>query len=231
MIQFNLLPDVKLDYIKAKNQKRTIIVVCALVSASAAGIFVLLFLTVNVFQKTHMGNLNGDIENYSTQLKNTKDLNKVLTVQNQLNSLPGLHDKKPVNSRLFNYLGQLVPAQVNIGKLNVDHVGYKLSFSGTTDNLGTVNKFVDTLKFTTYSFGDGDAKTEVKPFTEVVLASFGRTEKDATYQISLTFDPVIFESSNNGTMTVPKITSTRSDTEKPTDLFKDLPVTNDEGNQ
>lgn len=224
MIQFNLLPDVKLDYIRAKNLKRTVLVVAGLVSASAAAIFILMFLTVNVFQKTHLSHLNTDIADKSEQLKSTKDLDKVLTIQNQLNSLPALHDKKPVTSRLFNYLGLLVPAQVSIGKFDLDFDTSVMNVSGTTDSLGTVNKFVDTLKFTTYTYEQDGNKKEIKPFSSVVMASFGRTDKEATYQVKLSFDKAIFDSANKGTLVVPKITSTRSETEKPTDLFKDLPV-------
>lgn len=225
MIQFNLLPDVKLDYIKAKNLKRTVLVISGLAAASAAAIFILLFLTVNVFQKTHLGNLDSDIKDKSTQLKNTKDLDKVLTVQNQLTSLPALHSQKPVTSRLFGYLTQLVPAQVSVGKFDIDFTLKSMNVTGTTDSLGTVNKFVDTLKFTTFTYDPGDGqKKEIKPFTGVVLSTFSRTEKDATYGIKLTFDQAIFDSANNGTLSVPKIISTRSETEKPTDLFKDLPV-------
>lgn len=223
MIQFNLLPDVKLDYIKAKNVKRTITVVSGLVAASTLAIFVLMFMTVNVFQKTHLNNVNADIKRDGDALKNTKDLNKVLTIQNQLNSLPALHAKKPVASRLFGYLGQLVPEKVSIGKFDIDYSTKVMNITGTTDNLGTVNKFVDTLKFTTYAYPDGADRKELKPFSDVVLGNFSKNEKDSTYQVKLTFDPVIFDSANTGTMQVPKITSTRSETEKPTDLFKDLP--------
>lgn len=224
MIQFNLLPDVKLDYIKAKNTKRTVIIISALVSACAAAIFVLLFMTVNVFQKTHLNNLNADIKEKSEQIKSTKDLDKVLTIQNQLNSLPDLHNRKPVTSRMFTYLGQLVPANVSIGTLELDFTGSTLNFTGTADNISTVNKFVDTFKFTTFSYDNGGQKTEIKPFTGVVLGSFSKSDKDTTYQIKMNFDKAIFDTAVNGTMTVPKITSTRSETEKPTDLFKELPA-------
>lgn len=226
MIQFNLLPDVKMQYIKAKNLKRTVMVISMLVAGSAAAVFVLLFMTVNVFQKTHLGNLNDDIKQKSNQLKSTKDLDKVLTIQNQLNSLTTLHDQKPVTSRLFDYLGQLVPTQVNIGKLDLDFSKTTIAFTGTTDSLGTVNKFVDTLKFSTYEYDNNGSKTKVTPFTQVVLASFSRNDKDATYQVKAVFDKAIFDSGSKGTLTVPKITSSRSETEKPTDLFKDLPTTN-----
>lgn len=228
MIQFNLLPDVKQQYIKAKNLKRTAVVISMIVAASALFIFVLLFTTVNILQKKHLSDLSKDIKTQTATLKNTPDLDKVLTIQNQLKSLPDLHNQKPVVSRLFTYIAQLTPAKINIGKLDVDFDAKTINITGTADALSSVNQFVDTMKFTTYAYPTGDTagtNTSGKAFTGVVLGSFGRTDKDATYQISLSFDPLIFDSSKNITLTVPKITSTRSETEKPTDLFKALPAT------
>ena len=86
MIQFNLLPDVKLEYIKAKKSKRLVALISTLTCAVAIALVVLLFTVVNVFQKQHLSDLNADIKKYSTSLKNTKDLDKILTIQNQLKS-------------------------------------------------------------------------------------------------------------------------------------------------
>lgn len=43
MIQFNLLPDVKLEYIKANRAKHTVVVAASVTAAAALGIFILLF--------------------------------------------------------------------------------------------------------------------------------------------------------------------------------------------
>lgn len=223
MIQFNLLPDVKQEYIKAKRQKHSVIIISLLTAAGSLFIFVMLFLTVHVFQKFHLNSLNDSIQTNTKKLQDVTDLNKILTIQNQLDSLPKLHDQKPVTSRLFGFLGQITPAQVSIGKVDVDYGTKTINLTGTADSLGTVNKFVDTIKFTTYNEGDQPASD--KPFSSVVLASFSLTDKDATYQITLSFNEAIFDSSKNITLVVPKIISTRSETEKPTDLFKALPET------
>ncbi len=225
MIQFNLLPDVKMEYIKAKALKRTIVVISLLVSASALAVFVLLFMTVRVFQTMHMKNLDKDIKETTAKIKQTPDLNKVLTIQNQLKTLTGLHDKKPVVSRQFNFITQLVPAAATVGKVDTDFTAKTISISGEADALSTINKFVDTLKFTTYSYKDSGGQSKSgKPFSGVVMSSFGVGDKSTTYQISLNYDEAIFDNSKDITLTIPKIISTRSETEKPTDLFKALPA-------
>lgn len=226
MIQFNLLPDVKQEYIKAKRQKHSVIVISLLAASASLFIFVMLFLTVNVFQKGHIGRLTDDIKESTDILNNTKDLDKILTIQNQLNSLPELHDAKPVTSRLFGYMTQVTPAQVTIGDIQLNYEEKTLSLTGTADSLSTINKFVDTLKFTTYVEGaadqadTGDAK---KPFSDIVLASFARSKEGSTYQITLNFDSEIFNAKKQTTLIVPKTITTRSETEKPKDLFQELP--------
>lgn len=224
MIQFNLLPDVKLEYIKARRIKRIVIVVSALVAATVLTIFIALFMVVRVFQKQHLGNLNTDIQRDSTKLQNTPELNRILTVQNQLSSLPELHSEKPVASRLSGYLSQLTPTQVSISKLNIDFSTNTMILTGATDSLGTINKYVDTIKFT--DFTTADATKQGKAFSDVVLTNYGRDDKSATYQIDLTFNPAIFDSASEVTLTVPRIITTRSETQKPGALFQQTePVT------
>ena len=94
-----------------------------------------------------------------------------------------------------------------------------------------MNKFVDTLKFTTIDYGDGKA-ADKKAFNLVVLSSYSINEKGAGFSISFSYDPDIFKSDKTTLkLVVPKITSTRSETERPTDLFKinETPTTG--GNQ
>lgn len=218
MIQFNLLPDVKLDYIKSRQLKHSIVMLSIIITSVAVGIFVLLFLVVNILQKQHIKDQTSDIKKYSSQLQQIPDLNKILTIQNQLTALPDLHKKKVVATRLFNYLTQVTPAQASISEFKIDFVANTMSFTGSADSLVTVNKFVDTLKFTTFTTtADSNAK---KAFSDVVLTSFTRNDKSTNYQIDLKYDPVIFDSANEVTLTVPKIISTRSETEKPEDLFQ-----------
>lgn len=238
MIQFNLLPDVKMDYIKAKNLKRSVIVISGIVAAVSLALFLLMFATVNGFQKKRISDLNGAIAKDSKTLRETPDITKVLTVQNQLNSLSSLHDQKPVTSRLFGYISQLVPAQASIGKLELDFVENKMTITGTLDTttggdaanaLGNTNKFIDTLKFAEYTYpSDQGAEQKAQAFSNVVLSKFTRTEKEATYEITLNFSKDIFDNNKKVTLVVPKITSTRSDVEKPSDIFKSLPKTEEE---
>ncbi len=226
MIQFNLLPDVKQKYIKTARIKRTVIVVSILVAVSSLAIFVTLFLSVRVFQKIRISSMNDSIKENTKKLEDKKDLGKVLTIQNQLNSLPALHDAKPVATRLAGFMSQITPAEISIGKLDVNYAENKMEVTGSTNSFAAINKYVDTIKFTKYgTIGDDNIVTlsDNKPFNDVVMASFSRDEKETTYTISFNFNPEIFDSKLKIKLDVPKQTTTRSDIEKPQDLFKALP--------
>jgi Tfp pilus assembly protein PilN len=200
MIQFNLLPDVKLEYVKAQRSKHLLTVISTLVSIAAVALLIVSIVSVDVVQKKSLSDLNSDIKRYSTQLKSVKDLDKILTVQDQLGTLTTLHDQKPVASRMFAYISQVVPQQVDLDKLTLDYTAGTLTFGGTAPTIDAVSTFTDTLKATTYKT---DANTKGHAFSGVVLGSFSRDEKGASFTITCTFDPVIFNSQDAVTLKVP----------------------------
>lgn len=219
MIQLNLLPDVKTKYIKAERSKRTVILVAVIISGVSIGIVLLLASVAYGAQKIQLNSLDSDIKANSATLKKIDNLDKILTIQNQLGALTALHEGKPVVTRLFTFLPQITPVDVKIADYKIDFVDNTMTFTGSAKDLGTVNKFVDTLKFTKYTVDD---QTDQKnAFSAVVLSSFARSDKEASYTINLKFDPVLFSSKyKTVTLIVPQITSTRSTTESPGALFK-----------
>jgi len=226
MIQFNLLPSVKMEYVRTRRNKRLIIMIAGLIGASSLAIMILLFTGVSIFQKKYSSDLSKTIKSESKKLEQIPDLNKILTIQNQLKSLTPLHDKKPVTARVYGYVKQVTPAKASIAAMKINFDSNTMELTGSADNISTINKFVDTLKFTTYKTGDDQSGNA---FSAVVLSEFGRDDKGASYTISFAFDPVIYNNSSNAVLVVPpgKIT-TRSETEKPESLFQ--PLSNPEGN-
>jgi Tfp pilus assembly protein PilN len=203
MIQFNLLPDVKLEYVKAQRTKRLLTLVSIVVSLASLAVLLLSIITVDVVQKKSLHDLNNDVAKYSSQLKSVKDLDKILTVQNQLSTLTSLHDQKPVTSRLFTYISQITPSQASLNKLTVDFTANTLTIGGTAPSLDTVSTYTDTLKGTTYKTGDS-SRAAANAFSGVVLSTFGRDDSGATFTITCSFDPVIFKTDSNVTLTVPQ---------------------------
>lgn len=218
MIQFNLLPDVKLAFIKARRFKRLVIIVTSMVSALSVTAVIFLFVFVNVAQKKHISDINKNIQSNDKKLSAVNDLDKILTIQNQLNSLTALHDQKPETAKLFGYINQITPAQVSLSNLQINFTTKVLKISGDADTLSTVNKFVDTLKFTTFRIANQTIDNHV--FSSTVLSNFAKDEKKSTYTIETVFDTRIFDSNISLLWSVPNIISTRSETEKPAALFQ-----------
>lgn len=220
MIQINLLPDIKLEYLRSKRMKRLVILVSSAVAGVGIATVCILFFAVNILQKNYIKDLSRDIDTSISDLKGTKDLDKILTIQNQLVSLPDLHTQKPVTSRLYRYLAQITPENATISKLEVDFSLKTIQITGVSDSLSTNNKFVDTLKFTKFSAQqDGSTQSDLQAFSNVVLTSFGRTDNEASYVIDFNFDAGLFDSSKEVALTIPQIITTRSETEKP--LFEE----------
>jgi hypothetical protein len=224
MIQLNLLPDIKLEFIKAKRSKRMVLIFAGLAVVVSVALLIIM-LSLTSLQKKHISDLNKDIDSSEKTLQDTPDLAKILTIQNQLNKLPSLYAKRPEVSRLFPYLEQTTPVGVGIAHLVVDFSVSSLTIEGTSDSLESVNRYVDTLKFTTFKSTEASAVPETEAvestdagtnaFTEVVLSQFGRDATEASYSITLKFDTLIFDSSKVIELIVPETITTRSETELP----------------
>jgi hypothetical protein len=137
---------------------------------------------------------------------------------------------------------------VTVSKATVNFTDSTIQFTGNAITIEYVNKFVDTLKFssfTTSSTNDkvpsredcdnnklpdgyhkdstGNCVKDAKQaFTFVVLDKFTYTEKSVNYTIILKFDPLLFSGEVDSVgLTVPQIITTRSLTELPTILKPD----------
>lgn len=225
MIQLNLLPDVKLEYIKAQKARRLVFSVSILV-AGISIIILLMLLSADALQRKHLNDLTNDIHDETSQLQQKPNINRILTVQNQLSSLTKLHEDKPAASRLFVYLIQLTPSNVDITDLKVDFTKNTISVTGTSDSLTNVNKYVDTLKLTTFTTTND--KTKNQAFNDVVLSSFSLNtdtqdpNQAANFTITANYNPTIFDITQKVNLIVPNLVATRSES----DLFKAAPQTN-----
>lgn len=202
MLQFNLLPDVKLQYVKTQRTNRLLTLISLLVVAGSLVVLVLAYTTVHVVQKKSINDENKDIAHYSSQLKNTSDLNKILTVQSQLGTLTSLHDQKPVVDRLFAYVQQVTPAQASLNELQIDFTTNTLTLGGSAPSLDVVSTYTDTLKAANYKVDGVDGSK--RAFSAVVLGTFGRDTGGASFTITLNFDPIIFNTANKVSLNVPQ---------------------------
>lgn len=204
MVQFNLLPDVKLEYIKTKRTQHLVVFISVVAGAVAIAILLLSMFVVYFAQRKQIESLDKKISTTETAIKNTDDIERMLTVQNQLNSLTKLHEEKPVTSRLFGYLQQTTPQQINLSRLRLDYTSNTISIGGNADSLDAVKVYANALKAAGYSVDGGNLSAA---FTDVVLSNFSRDDKGASFTINAKFAPDLFNSTKNVTMQVVTIPS------------------------
>jgi Tfp pilus assembly protein PilN len=189
-IQFNLLPDVKEQYINTERSRRLVITIAFLATAVSVAIFLLVLFTVDVVQKKELSDTSAQANQAASQLQKINGISRIATVQNQLQTLATLHQNTHAVSRIFQYMPQLTPAAASIGNLIVDLSANSLQVSGNADTQATVNAFVDTLKFATFRANAQDS--DHLAFSAVVLSSFGVTPGKASFSITAQFDPSLF---------------------------------------
>jgi len=206
-IQFNLLPDVKQEYIKSQRIRNLVITISVIVGAVSLAIFLILFFSVEVVQNKQLSDNDKSIAASTKQLKGIKGIEDALVVQNQLQTLVSLHQSKHISSRLFTFLPKVTPDNVNITKFDMDYSTNVMNISGTADNHSSVNAFIDTLKATTYKVGSQD--TPHQAFKNVVENSFGITTTNVSYSLSMQFDPSLFSNNlkdSSGKIVAPTLT-------------------------
>ncbi len=216
MIQFNLLPDIKIEFMRTKRLKRIVIIV-AIASSAVALLILLGMFSLNSAQRKHLGNLDKDITKTQSELEAIPDLDKILTVQKQLNTLPALYEGRPAAKRLPDYLRTTTPPDVNLSAITLDFTASTMSLAGKANSLPEINQYVDILKFTSFTVKGSDVRTTA--FTNVVLGSYG-TGEEPDFSITLSFAPQLFDEKQEITLFTPEGVTTRSQLELPgSDLF------------
>ena len=112
MIEINLVPDVKLEYIRTRVMRN--FVVSASIIAGIAFVGVALILGVVYAGQLVLGaNKNDTIKEESAKLLAIADIDKTVTVQRQLSKIEQQHDEKLITSRLFDSIMAINPPAPN----------------------------------------------------------------------------------------------------------------------
>lgn len=191
MVQFNLLPDVKMQYIKAQRTKHVVTFIATIAALASVGLLLFSMFVVYVVQGQMISNANKNITKSNTKLENISGIDKILTVQNQLSTLTSLHEGKPAASHLFIYLQQTTPSTVSLNQTQIDFSATTITIGGTAPSLDDVKVYADTLKNATYT--TDSTTTPKKAFSEVVLTSFSRNDKGADFTIKTKYAQDLFD--------------------------------------
>lgn len=133
-LQLNLLPDVKKQLLKVRRERNLVITVGLLAIGASAAVLVVLGSILGVANVRKLA-LESSIERSEKTIETSKkedQLDKYLTVQNQLTQVTALKNSQQIYSRLLSYLTQLNPQQPNNVTLNTITLGSVDSSSDTT---------------------------------------------------------------------------------------------------
>lgn len=214
MIQLNLLPDIKKEYLRAQ-RIRNLVVSVSIIVAIASGAVVLVLSGILGGQAIQKNVLNGSIEDNYGKINNAKEndnLNNYLTIQNQLGNINELKAEQPTYSRLLDYLRQLIPDQqdftVSLSSVSVDGAGNTITISGTTPtfkSLAVYENILSTVRFS-YSVAPQDNNSADNPVeTERLFASViaqGSLSQDESsgarvnFTIDLVYNPLAFDTNS-----------------------------------
>ena len=120
--EINLVPDIKGEMIKALKIRNLTFFICIVVGLASIATIVV-FAVIAGSQRTVVNGKKGTLEALSSKIVNYGDLNKYLTVKDQLGNLATISDNKKLLSRTFGILSALLPTSgdtITISELNID---------------------------------------------------------------------------------------------------------------
>lgn len=194
MIEINLIPDVKMELIKAQKMRSLVISVAIFISIVAVAIVVLMALYVFAGQGLRNGLANDSIDKKGKELFAVQDLSEILTVQNQLKNISALSNDRQINSRVFRMLEAIVPTGENaakISQLSIDKETSTITLIGHTasfDSMEIFKKTVDAAEI--FYTEEGDEEVAIKLASDINTSdtSFGEgTDGGRALRFTMTF--------------------------------------------
>lgn len=193
MIEINLIPDVKQEYIHAQKMRNVAITVSILIGAAAAGVVVILALLLGA-QALHESIARGQVKDQFKQLQSIDNLDNVLTIQNQLSKISSLNSSKTLDSRLFDVIGAISPAPPNdikISNVQLNPADKTLTIEGSAANgFGATETFRKTILNTKLE-SVKDGQTTTTPLSDEVKVgetSYGQgTDGSKVLRFTLSF--------------------------------------------
>ena len=152
MIFVNLLPNIKQEHARAQNIKRFIVIVSSILIIICVVVTSTLYFIANIQQPDQIDDITKTNAGLIGGLTAGQDLEKTLTIQNQLQALPELHAQKRRVDRLFEdpdtpndlaYLTTLLPEN-----------GFLYVYDGEDEKLEHTELNTELL-FINFNFADG----------------------------------------------------------------------------
>lgn len=173
MIEVNLIPDIKREFLRTKMLRNFVITLSMLIGGASIAVLVILGMVVGG-QSIAEGIQDNEIKNQEKTLLGIEDLDKTVTLQHQLGTIGQMHQDKNIDSRLFNVLSAINPAEQNYAKisnLKYDPSKKTISLEGWTENHVSLEAFKKTILNTKIHFTKDGDEVQQEPLTEQIDSS------------------------------------------------------------
>ena len=231
MIEINLVPDVKQELIHAQRVRLSVISLSITISLIAAAVVVVLGLFYGVEAvRGHL--LDSSITDNSKKLAQVDDIDKTLTIQNQLTKIPEIHDSSHVNSRIFAALvplsAQNTANKIQYTNVTVDTADSTVTVQAQTAQYSGLDIFKKTLEATKFTYtADGDSTTQSEPLasdinvTSQTLGQSADNGRVVVFTLTFTYpSELLSPTSKNAQIKTPSATNATDSYEGiPTSLF------------
>lgn len=222
MVQVNLVPDVKLELIRAQRHRNIVISSAIIIMAASIGVVVLLGITFGaqlVYEKT----VTDSIYKQHDKFVNKPDIKKTVTIQNQLKSIQETHEQKAMTSRIFALISEAsvkdTDNSVSLNSFTIDTTAKTISLVAQTDKRGfdaaeVFRKNIEAMKIYYQDANSDTVPNEFKanPITtlgkddksetiasDVVLSDLSYSEnsedkrKSVNFRLTFTYNPILFD--------------------------------------
>jgi hypothetical protein len=239
VIQLNLLPDVKKEFLSAQRMRNIVISVCIFVGGGAIAALLILSAVLGG-QLIQKNLLNSDIDKDAAAIKTAESkqqLNEYLTVQSQLSQIDTLKSESPILSRLMDYLKQINPSapnSVSLSSVRLDtgsdpngDGSSSITMEGRTGSYATLNVFKNTLERTTIKYTkSGDKEPTSEPLfssvtvRDAALGDDSNGDGAVSFTVVLAYNEAAFASdSTDISLTTPKETISDASENAPKTVF------------
>jgi hypothetical protein len=202
MIEINLIPDVKQQYLKARKM-RNLAVTFSIFAGLAAGALVVISILFLLVQVGREKLADDGIKNEYAELSQVSDLSNLVTIQNQLSLISGQHGSKSMNSRLFSVLQSVNPSapnDVRFTAVELDPSSNLLTLEGVASagypSVEALKKTIANVRFEYKESPDGETMTiPIADELEVGETSFGETSdgrRVLRFEMTLKYPNVLF---------------------------------------
>ncbi len=191
MIQINLIPDIKREYLHARKMRDFAISISVIVSLLAILAVVIMALILGS-QAIRESLADNAIKDEYASLSGVEDLNDMVTIQNQLSLISSQHQNKSMNSRLFSVLQAInppAPNDVQFNSVTLDPEESTLVFEGIASaGYNAVETLSKTIENTTIEYMvSGSDTVETAEFASDVVVGETSYGLDSNNQRVLRF--------------------------------------------